>query len=129
MTTFSRTVPLLLALASTAGAQTLSYTTEPASGVDVPRFGVHETMIAHDDAAYSNPFLDVDVLATFTAPHGEEIEVGGFYYDVDEWRVRFAPHLAGDWSFEIVLTEDCGPDDSWTRIQELAEKDPRVRMP
>lgn len=29
--------------------------------------------------------------------------------------------------FEIILTEDCGPDDSWPRIQELAAKDPRVR--
>lgn len=30
-------------------------------------------------------------------------------------------------SFEIILTEDCGPDDSWPRIQALAERDPRVR--
>ncbi|MEQ8983169.1 MAG: glycosyltransferase family 2 protein [Deltaproteobacteria bacterium] len=29
--------------------------------------------------------------------------------------------------FEIILTEDCGPDDSWARIQEIAAKDPRVR--
>lgn len=30
-------------------------------------------------------------------------------------------------SFEIVLVEDCGPDDSWARIRRLAQCDPRVR--
>lgn len=30
-------------------------------------------------------------------------------------------------SFEIVLVEDCGGDNSWKRIEELARKDPRVR--
>jgi polyisoprenyl-phosphate glycosyltransferase len=30
-------------------------------------------------------------------------------------------------NFELVLVEDCGPDDSWRRIQALAETDARVR--
>jgi dolichol-phosphate mannosyltransferase len=30
-------------------------------------------------------------------------------------------------SFEIVLVEDCGPDDSWNRIRAIADCDPRVR--
>ncbi|MES3032363.1 MAG: glycosyltransferase family 2 protein [Gemmatimonadota bacterium] len=29
--------------------------------------------------------------------------------------------------FEIVLVEDCGPDDSWAGIRQLAASDPRVR--
>ena len=29
--------------------------------------------------------------------------------------------------FEILLVEDCGPDDSWEKIQALAAADPRVR--
>ncbi|WP_282783315.1 glycosyltransferase family 2 protein [Phaeodactylibacter xiamenensis] len=30
-------------------------------------------------------------------------------------------------NFEIILVEDCGPDDSWSVIQSLSEKEPRVR--
>jgi len=30
-------------------------------------------------------------------------------------------------SFEIVLVEDCGPDDSWAGIKRLATEDPRIR--
>ena len=29
--------------------------------------------------------------------------------------------------FEIILVEDCGPDDSWQRIKRIAAEDPRVR--
>ena len=30
-------------------------------------------------------------------------------------------------NFEIILVEDCGPDDSWSVIQSLSEQEPRVR--
>ncbi len=30
-------------------------------------------------------------------------------------------------AYEIMLVEDCGPDDSWSRIKQLAVEDPRVR--
>ena len=47
---------------------------------------------------------------------------------LDELYVRLSSSLAKCTnSYEIVLVEDCGPDDSWTRIKELAGGDPRVR--
>ncbi len=51
--------------------------------------------------AYSNPFLDVEVTATFTGPGGEVIVRPGFWDGGNEWKVRFAPTALGVWSYRI----------------------------
>ncbi len=51
--------------------------------------------------AYSNPFLDVEVTATFTGPGGEVVVRPGFWDGGNEWKVRFAPTALGEWSYRI----------------------------
>ncbi|MDP2144857.1 MAG: glycosyltransferase family 2 protein [Gallionella sp.] len=47
---------------------------------------------------------------------------------LDELYRRLSAALGGiDENFEIVLVEDCGGDNSWQKITELAARDPRVR--
>lgn len=47
---------------------------------------------------------------------------------LDELYRRLSAALGGiDENFEIVLVEDCGGDNSWQKIAELAARDPRVR--
>ena len=47
---------------------------------------------------------------------------------LDELYRRLSAVLGGiDENFEIVLVEDCGGDNSWQKIAELAARDPRVR--
>jgi dienelactone hydrolase len=48
---------------------------------------------------YTNPFLDVAVQATFTAPSGRTLTAYGFYDGGNTWRVRLAPDEVGQWRY------------------------------
>lgn len=50
---------------------------------------------------YSNPFADVAVVGTFTAPSGAQLRVPGFYDGDGMWRVRFNPGEEGHWRYTI----------------------------
>lgn len=50
---------------------------------------------------YANPFLDVEVTATFIGPHGEVITRPGFWDGGSTWRVRFAPTSVGMWHYVV----------------------------
>ncbi len=52
--------------------------------------------------AYTNPFIDVAVDATFTGPSGKSFTIPGFYDGDDTWRVRFNPSETGQWIYRIV---------------------------
>ena len=62
--------------------------------------------MADERDANPNPFLDYRLQVEFTGPDGNTVSVPGFF-DGDGsggsagrvWRVRFAPHLGGAWSF------------------------------
>jgi dienelactone hydrolase len=49
--------------------------------------------------AYVNPFLDVTLTATFTAPSGHKLKVYGFYDGQNTWRLRVAPDEVGQWHY------------------------------
>ena len=51
--------------------------------------------------SYPEPFYDVDVLATFTGPGGVIITRPGFWDGGNKWKIRFAPTVAGEWSYTI----------------------------
>lgn len=44
---------------------------------------------------YHNPFLDVDMVATFTGPDGTSIKRPAFCDGGNIWKVRFAPSQQG----------------------------------
>jgi len=51
-----------------------------------------------DGPSHGNPFIDVDVSATFTSA-GQSIRVGGFYDGDGRYVIRFLPRSAGPWEF------------------------------
>jgi Protein of unknown function (DUF4038)/Domain of unknown function (DUF5060) len=57
--------------------------------------------VVRSSRAYENPFLDVAVDATFTAPDGMRYTMPGFYDGDGTWRVRFRPGRAGRWRCAI----------------------------
>lgn len=48
---------------------------------------------------YANPYLDVDVSATFTGPGSTVMTVPGFWDGDNTWKIRFAPTLTGTWTY------------------------------
>lgn len=53
------------------------------------------------DYSYSEPFVDVQVDAAFTAPSGKVYTMPGFYDGEGTWRVRFCPGEVGRWVVRI----------------------------
>ncbi|HEY63536.1 MAG TPA: DUF5060 domain-containing protein [Caldilineae bacterium] len=66
----------------------------------VPYRSVHEWTV-QSERAYENPFTDVRVDATFTAPSGRTFTIPGFYDGEHTWRVRFNPNEVGRWTYRI----------------------------
>ncbi|WP_460786063.1 DUF5060 domain-containing protein [Microbacterium tumbae] len=67
----------------------------------IPKWEVFEIELSSEEV-YENPFLDVELRATFT--HGGTSETVDGFYDGEEdgrhvWRVRFAPMDEGRWSY------------------------------
>jgi len=58
---------------------------------------------------YANPFMDVDVTATFTGPNGEKLIRPAFWDGGNTWKVRFAPTAVGSW---IVTTQSTDASDT-----------------
>ncbi len=83
-----------------SGAISLTY---PDQG---DRYGVYEITITHAQSGYANVWEDMIPSATFTAPSGAKLNVDGFYYDTNTWKVRFAPDVAGSYSWSVSV----GPD-------------------
>ena len=54
---------------------------------------------------YPNPFQDVDLNATFTGPNGEVITRPAFWDGGTTWRIRFAPTLAGTWTYSTTCSD------------------------
>lgn len=100
-----------------------------------PLYDVFELTFQHE-GKYANPFFDVTIDVTFTAPSGKRIAVGGFHYGSsagaeivtrtnqeargprrqtqyhfakqDLWKARFAPSETGRWTYAYVFTNASG---------------------
>ncbi len=61
-------------------------------------------------AAYSNPYdaREVTLDGIFTAPDGSEMSVPGFWDGEEAWRLRFTPSQAGEWRYQLLLTDANG---------------------
>ena len=71
----------------------------------VGRFGIYELEFPWPSANHDNPWEQVQVNVTFTAPSGTTLTIGGFYYAADLWRARFSPGETGNWSWTARLTD------------------------
>lgn len=54
--------------------------------------------------SYGNPFLDVDMIATFNGPGGKRIKRPAFWDGGKIWKVRFAPTQQGLWYYTTTAT-------------------------
>jgi hypothetical protein len=102
----------------------------------VPRWDVFEITFRHQ-GAYHDPFFDVAIEATFSAPSGRKVAVGGFHYGSSEktqvrrtelpadrhggrvraeyvlgkpdlWKARFAPDETGAWTYAWTFADAAG---------------------
>jgi hypothetical protein len=67
------------------------------------RFGVFERTFQWSSAGYSNPWEQVTLTMTLTAPNGRRIHIGGFYYGPNTWKARFAPDQVGNWRWAATI--------------------------
>ena len=99
----------------------------------IPRYDVFEVTFRHDHD-YTDPFHDVTIEATLTAPGGQTYAVGGFFYGSSEppdirasepdargrrnvqyiyakrdvWKARFAPGEVGAWTYSYTFANAAG---------------------
>jgi len=91
---------LAVLLAAVWPAAAAAQTTRAA---DTPRFGVFEVKLPCTKK-FDNPFQDARAEAVFTSPAGKKVQVAGFFYGPNEWRVRFVPREHGAWKYAARLT-------------------------
>ncbi len=84
----------LLAMAAWIAAAS----TPSAQSSGVPRYGVFEAALT-SSKTYANPFTDVTVTATFTAPSGRKLTAHAFHDGGGTWKARIAPDETGAWSW------------------------------
>ena len=54
---------------------------------------------------YTNPFMDVEVNATFTGSKGESITRPAFWDGGKTWKIRFAPTQTGLWRYTVAAND------------------------
>src|SRR5215472_5707925 len=69
------------------------------------RYAAYELTFSHASGGLANPWDDVTVSVTFTAPSARTFSVGGFFHDVNTWKARVAPDELGAWSWAATLTD------------------------
>jgi hypothetical protein len=93
------TLCLMLFLAARLCAQSVTVAQNSAS---VGAYNVYELTLTHDDAAYANVWTSVTVWAQFiNTTVACTLNIPGFYYDIDTWKVRFAPPETGMWTWTL----------------------------
>ncbi|MBA2750185.1 MAG: DUF5060 domain-containing protein, partial [Tatlockia sp.] len=70
-------------------------------------FGVKEINF-NLNGNYQNPFEDVRIRVTWTAPDSSIIVTNGFYYSPGVYKARFAPNQSGTWNWSASITENNG---------------------
>ncbi|BBI33957.1 apiosidase-like domain-containing protein [Cohnella abietis] len=71
-------------------AHAAAYTTELWKAVDI---------VLHSSKSYTNPYMDVELSATFIGPGGVTMTIPGFWDGGNTWKIRFAPTVTGNWSY------------------------------
>jgi len=92
---------MLKAIASVLAA--LLFIANYLSAADIPCYSVFEHTITHSSAGISNVWEDVAIDVTLIAPSGKQHTIGGFFYDTNTWKFRFAPDETGTWKWEYTI--------------------------
>ena len=74
------------------------------SPLTVPQWSRFEASVTNENR-YAEPYRDVALDVTYTAPDGRTIAFWGFYDGGSTWRIRFMPDTPGTWRYEAKFTE------------------------
>jgi hypothetical protein len=95
-----------LTAANSAGSVTRTLTvTVNSSGQTAAKGDIFEQNFTWTSGGYSNPWEQVQVTMTLNAPSGRQITIGGFFYDTNLWKTRFAPDETGNWTWTSTITD------------------------
>jgi hypothetical protein len=64
----------------------------------------------HSAKVYADPFNDIELDVVFTDPQGREERVPAFWAGEHIWRVRYAPHSTGRYSYRTICSDPENPD-------------------
>ena len=76
------------------------------SAIDVEQYGYYELTLT-TSASYDNPYVDVSLSAVLQLPDHEIIEIEGFWYGDNLWKIRMMPQVIGSYSY---VTESNDPE-------------------
>ena len=66
-------------------------------------YDIYELTVTTSDSAFANPWEDAVINADFKSPTNKTSRIGGFYYDKNTFKVRFAPREAGNWTWTLTF--------------------------
>lgn len=88
-----------------AGAAQTALNQQAAPPGHVRRYDVYEYTFMLPSNGYPDPWENVDVAVTVTAPSAETFHIGGFYYGADTWKFRIAPWENGRWRWTAIARD------------------------
>jgi hypothetical protein len=71
--------------------------------VTVPKYGVFEQSFSWPSSGYANPWEQVTLTMSLTAPSGQKTIIGGFFHSADLWKARFSPSELGQWAWSASI--------------------------
>lgn len=86
------------------GAALSFFLVAQAAQCQTPQWGRWETTITNTKT-YTDPYKNVTLNVTYTAPTGSTINFWGFYDGGTTWKIRFMPHLVGTWSYAATFSD------------------------
>ena len=77
------------------------------NGPTIPRYDIYEVTMAHT-GTYTYPNDDVTITCVFTSPSNKTYTIGGFFYDTNIWKTRFAPKEVGNYTWTLSFDNGSG---------------------
>lgn len=66
---------------------------------------IYEVSLRTPHEKFVNPHTEVNIDAEFSGPDGKTFPINGFYYQDNEWRLRFNPPTPGKWSWKVTWND------------------------
>ena len=72
--------------------------------VAIPNYGLFELDLPYSTIGLNDPFVQVTSRATFISPSQKHIDIEGFYYDTNTFKMRFSPREIGIYTYSGTLS-------------------------
>jgi len=71
----------------------------------VPKYSIFETWLQHSEQ-YENPYTEVNAYAEFRSPDGRTTKIPLFWNGGNQWGLRFAPDVEGEWQWNVKSSDN-----------------------